>query len=70
MPGRNEILLTKKLVWFSRILRWTLGILFIGEGIKYFADGAWPAIFFGSVLVVTGFLKPRRCIQDGCEIHN
>jgi hypothetical protein len=60
---------TRRLVWFSRILRWTLGLLFIGVGIYYFKDGAWPALLVGGVLLVTGFFRPKRCLdENGCEI--
>ena len=60
---------TRRLVWFSRILRWSLGALFIGAGIYYYQDGAWPAILLGAVLVVTGFLRPKRCLEEeGCEL--
>jgi len=65
----QDDLSTRRLVWFSRLLRWTLGLLFVGAGIYYFKDGAWPAILLGAVLIVTGFFRPRRCIDDeGCEI--
>ena len=58
-----------RLAWFSRIMRWSLGLLFIGAGIYFYKDGAWPAILFGSVLFVTGFFRPKRCLdEDGCEI--
>ncbi|MGL6268107.1 MAG: hypothetical protein ACRC2O_09270 [Chitinophagaceae bacterium] len=68
MPGQNDSLETKRLIWFSRILRWGLGSLFIGAGIYYFEDGTWPALLFGSVLFATGFFRPKRCLADGCEI--
>jgi hypothetical protein len=55
-------------VLFSRLLRWTLGAIFIGTGVYYFKDGAWPAIVFGAVMFITGFFKPRRCIEDNCEV--
>lgn len=65
----QDDLSTRRLIWFSRLLRWTLGLLFVGAGIYYFKDGAWPAILLGAVLIVTGFFRPRRCIDDeGCEI--
>lgn len=51
-------------LWFHRILRWMLGLLFLGAGIMYYRDGAWPAIAFGLLLVITGFFRPRRCIDD------
>lgn len=57
-------------IWFSRILRWGLGILFIGAGIYYYNQGGWPAIIFGTVLFITGFFRPRRCMEEGsCEIQ-
>jgi hypothetical protein len=60
---------TRRLVWFSRILRWSLGGLFIGAGIYYYQDGAWPAILLGAVLVITGFFRPKRCLdEEGCEL--
>ncbi|MBS1752397.1 MAG: DUF2892 domain-containing protein [Bacteroidetes bacterium] len=59
----------KTVIWFSRIIRWGLGALFIGGGIYYFNQGGWPAILFGTVLFVTGFFRPRRCLEEGsCEI--
>lgn len=52
-------------VWFSRIIRWGLGALFIGGGIYYYHQDGWPAIIFGAVLFVTGFFRPRRCLEEG-----
>lgn len=59
----------KGLTWVSRSLRWGLGLIFIAVGIAYFKDGGWPALFFGAVMIVTGFFKPKRCISDeNCEL--
>ena len=69
MSQANHLPGTKKLIWFSRILRWGFGIIFIGAGITYIHDGAWPAIFLGIVFIVTGFFNPRRCINDECGIN-
>jgi hypothetical protein len=55
-------------VLFSRLLRWTLGAVFIATGIWYYQDGAWPAIAFGSAMFITGFFRPRRCVDDKCDI--
>jgi hypothetical protein len=52
------------LVWFSRILRFGLGGLFVTIGILYFDKGTWPAILFGALIFATGFFRPRRCIDD------
>lgn len=56
------------LLWFHRIFRWVLGLLFIGAGIYYYAAGAWPAIAFGLLMLITGFFKPRRCVSEDCNI--
>lgn len=58
------------LIMFSRILRWSLGTMFISAGIYYVKDGGWPAIFFGTVMLATGFFRPRRCIGDACEVSD
>jgi hypothetical protein len=54
------------LIWFSRILRWALGVLFIVMGIRTGNDGY--AISFGAIILLTGFLRPRRCLEeDSCS---
>ncbi|MBX2922341.1 MAG: DUF2892 domain-containing protein [Chitinophagaceae bacterium] len=58
----------KKVIWFSRILRWVLGLFFIGSGILYYSEGAWPAIVLGAVFIITGFFKPTRCLGGACAI--
>lgn len=58
----------RKLVLFSSILRWVLGSVFLGVGIVYIRDGAWPAILFGVAFIVSGFFRPRRCLDDGCDL--
>lgn len=59
---------TKNVVWFSRLLRWTLGLVFTSVGVLYFNDGGWPAILFGAVFFATGFFRPRRCIDGTCSL--
>lgn len=54
----------KIVTWFSRLLRWGLGGFFLVSGIVYYGKGAWPAIVFGAVILVSGFFRPRRCIGD------
>jgi hypothetical protein len=56
-------------LWFSRILRWSMGIFFTGAGILYFREGGWPAILFGGAFIVSGFFRPRRCMDDGCSVE-
>ena len=59
---------TKTVIWFSRILRWTLGLLFAGAGILYWNKGGWPAVLFGALVFITGFFRPKRCLNDTCDI--
>ncbi len=57
------------LVWFHRLLRWGLGLLFIGVGVYYWEKDGWPAILFGTVMLATGFYRPRRCIgEESCAV--
>jgi hypothetical protein len=65
---QQDTLETRRLIWFSRILRWTLGVLFTGAGVFFFRQGGWPLLLFGGVFIVTGFLRPRRCLEeDSCD---
>jgi hypothetical protein len=59
---------SQQVIWFSRILRWALGGLFIFTGIWYLQQGGWPVIIFGGIIFITGFFKPRRCLDEGCEL--
>ena len=59
---------SKHVVWFSRLLRWGLGVLFMIIGWIYFADGGWPALLFGAIVFATGFFRPKRCLEEGCEL--
>lgn len=60
---------TRFVLWFSSILRWTLGLLFMGLGYMYFEEkSSWALILFGLVFFVTGFIRPKRCLDDDCKI--
>jgi hypothetical protein len=59
---------TRYAVWLSCLLCWGMGILFIAAGIKYIENGGWPAILFGLLIFVTGFFRPRRCVDERCEM--
>lgn len=61
---------TKIVVWFSSLLRWSLGAVAIYFGYAFRAEGAWPAIILGAILVVTGFFRPKRCLEEGCTPSN
>jgi hypothetical protein len=57
-------------LWFSRILRWLLGAVFIVMGIIYLKQDAtaWALIGFGVIAFVSGFFRPRRCLDDNCQV--
>lgn len=59
---------TMRVIWFSRILRWVLGAGFITAGVVMWDKGGWPAVLFGAVIFITGFFRPRRCLEDQCEL--
>jgi hypothetical protein len=53
-------------LWVSRGLRWSLGIgaLFIA----WHYEDAQMMYVVGALLIVTGFLKPKRCVDGQCEV--
>ena len=57
----------KLVIWFSRLVRWSFGVVFIVSGIVHYDSKAWLTIAFGAVILITGFLKPKRCI-GGCPV--
>ena len=59
---------TRLAIWFNRLLRWGFGALFIIIGIQYFDEGGWAAILFGALFLITGFFRPKRCLEEGCEL--
>lgn len=65
MPNTRS---SKNVIWFSRLLRWGLGIAFTATGFLYYAEGGWPALLFGVLLFATGFLRPKRCIDESCGL--
>jgi hypothetical protein len=59
----------KRAIWFSSILRWALGLLFMVVGyIHAKEDSDWVVIVFGLIILATGFIRPKRCIDDNCNI--
>ena len=52
-------------IWFSSILRWSLGILITGLGFNFLReDYAWVMILFGAIIFATGFFRPKRCLDE------
>jgi len=52
--------------WVSRIIRWALGLIFLW--IAWFYEDAKVLYFFGAVIFISGFFKPKRCTSDSCNI--
>lgn len=61
---------TNFVTWFSRIFRWLVGLGFVTAGIMFYDKGGWPAIAFGALIFITGFLRPRRCMDDVCDVED
>lgn len=53
-------------VWLHRIIRFGLGGAFIAVATQF--EDTWPLYIFGGVMVITGFIRPRRCIDDKCDL--
>lgn len=52
--------------WLSRIIRWALaaGLGFIAW--KY--DDLWFFYLLAAAAFITGFLVPKKCIEDSCNL--
>ena len=59
---------TKRLLWVNRAIRWGMGITFIAVGWKIKDEGRWFALVFGTVFIISGFFRPRRCLEDNCPV--
>jgi hypothetical protein len=69
MTKKSDTKENKLAIWFSSILRWSLGLLFMVMGYFYSKDeSAWVIIVFGLIFFATGFIRPKRCIDDQCNI--
>lgn len=52
--------------WASRIIRWALGLLFLG--MAYFLEDAEALYIFGALFLISGFFKPKRCTDSSCQV--
>lgn len=48
-----------------RLIRFGGGLAFILTATQF--EGAWPLYIFGGIMLVTGFIRPRRCYGE-CEL--
>jgi hypothetical protein len=51
--------------WFSRIIRWVLAAGFAWAAYQY--DDLKIGYLFAGVAFITGFMVPRRCIDQSCS---
>jgi len=65
---QNDTRDTKIILWVNRAIRWGLGITFLSIGILNKEEGRWFAIVFGIAFIITGFFRPRRCLEESCPI--
>ncbi len=66
---KNDTKENKLAIWFSSILRWSLGLILIFKGFSQSKDdSAWATIIFGIIILITGFFRPTCCINDKCDI--
>jgi hypothetical protein len=63
MPAINDQLLG---TWIGRIIRWTFGLLLAWVAFSY----EEPFLYgVGAIVFATGFLRPKRCNADGCNLE-
>ena len=53
-------------IWLHRIIRIAGGIGFISMATQF--EGSWPLYGFGGIMLITAFIKPRRCYGT-CETN-
>lgn len=64
----NDAKHTKMAILLNSLLRWLFGIIFLAIAyINYGSDGWWILLLFGTAFIITGFLRPKRCIDDTCS---
>jgi hypothetical protein len=54
--------------WLSRIIRWAMAAGFFYLAWTY--SDLWFFYLFAGVAFITGFMVPKRCIEDSCNIDN
>ncbi|ULQ50610.1 hypothetical protein [Flavihumibacter fluvii] len=53
-------------IWLHRIIRISGGLGFIAIATQF--EGSWPLYIFGGIMLVTAFIRPKRCYGE-CEIN-
>ena len=65
---QNDSRNTKLLLWVNRTIRWGMGIAFLSIGMMIKEEGRWFALVFGAAFIISGFFRPRRCLEENCTI--
>ena len=60
----------KMILWTNRLIRWSFGCLFLSFGLINKDEGRWIALVIGIAFIITGFFRPKRCLEEGCSIDN
>ncbi len=61
---------TKIVLWFNRAIRWSFGSALLYYGIINHDESRWIGLVIGTVVVISGFIRPKRCLEDSCTIDN
>jgi len=59
---------TKIVLWFNRLIRWSFGGALLFYGITNHDESRWIGLVIGTVVVISGFIRPKRCLEDSCTI--
>ncbi len=58
----------KLTILFNSLLRWLFGMVFLAIAYyDYGKDGWWVLLLFGIAFIITGFIRPKRCINNTCN---
>ena len=67
MAKHTDTKAERLVIMISRLLRWSLGSLLIYLGYTRVQESyAWLLLVFGAGTIVTGFLRPTRCLDKNC----
>ena len=67
---KNDTQETKVVLWINRIVRWSFGGILLFYGLTNQDESRWVGIVIGTVVVITGFIRPKRCLEEKCSIDN
>jgi len=65
---KNDTRETKLILWVNRIMRWGMGSVLLIYGINNNDESRWIGFILGAAFIITGFFRPKRCIDGSCPI--